>query len=91
MLACDTITRQVGYTEEQAREDAAAKGYELGKSVGHFRANSKALAEGEGDGIAKVYRSILYTPCTLNIVCSTVGTIVSISVVQLDRTVAEHQ
>eukprot|EP00953_Heterococcus_sp_UTEX-ZZ885_P034903 18055-Heterococcus_DN1.PRE.2 len=44
---------QVGYTEEQAKEDAAAKGYELGKSVGHFRANSKALAEGEGDGIAK--------------------------------------
>ena len=47
---------QVGYTEEQAKEDAAAKGYELGKSVGHFRANSKALAEGEGDGIAKVRR-----------------------------------
>eukprot|EP00611_Tribonema_gayanum_P024966 TRINITY_DN5593_c0_g2_i1.p1 TRINITY_DN5593_c0_g2~~TRINITY_DN5593_c0_g2_i1.p1 ORF type:complete len:526 (+),score=191.59 TRINITY_DN5593_c0_g2_i1:165-1742(+) len=44
----------VGLTEEQAKEDAAAKGYELGKSVGHFRANSKALAEGEGDGIAKV-------------------------------------
>jgi hypothetical protein len=60
---CNTMTMQVGYTEEQAKEDAAAKGYELGKSVGHFRANSKALAEGEGDGIAKVY--ILYIPCTL--------------------------
>ena len=33
---------------------AEAEGFELGKSVGHFRANSKALAEGEGDGIAKV-------------------------------------
>ena len=26
----------------------------MGKSVSHFRANSKALAENEGDGIAKV-------------------------------------
>jgi hypothetical protein len=47
---------QVGLTEEQAKEDAAEKGYTLGKSVGHFRANSKALAENEGDGIAKVRR-----------------------------------
>ena len=27
---------------------------QLGKATGHFRANSKALAENEGDGIAKV-------------------------------------
>ena len=27
---------------------------QLGKASGHFRANSKALAENEGDGIAKV-------------------------------------
>ncbi len=27
---------------------------QLGKGTGHFRANSKALAELEGDGIAKV-------------------------------------
>ncbi len=33
---------------------AKNEGWELGKAVGHFRANSKALAEGEGDGIAKV-------------------------------------
>jgi len=44
----------VGMTEPQAQEAAARDGYELGKSVGHFRANSKALAEKEGDGIAKV-------------------------------------
>ena len=44
----------VGLTEPQAKERAEAEGFELGKSVGHFRANSKALAEGEGDGIAKV-------------------------------------
>lgn len=44
----------VGLTEPQAKERAEKEGFEIGKSVGHFRANSKALAEGEGDGIAKV-------------------------------------
>ena len=43
----------VGPTEEQAREKAEAEGYEIGVSTGNFRANSKALAEGEADGIAK--------------------------------------
>ncbi|CAM9902840.1 unnamed protein product [Scytosiphon promiscuus] len=33
---------------------AAEEGYELGKASGSFKANSKALAEGAGDGIAKV-------------------------------------
>lgn len=44
----------VGLTEPAAKEVAERDGFTLGKSVGHFRANSKALAEGEGDGIAKV-------------------------------------
>jgi dihydrolipoamide dehydrogenase len=44
----------VGLTEDQAKVRAAEEGFPLGKSVGHFRANSKALAELEGDGIAKV-------------------------------------
>ncbi|KAI0566914.1 dihydrolipoamide dehydrogenase [Gracilaria domingensis] len=44
----------VGLTEPAAKEKASSEGFDLGKSVGHFRANSKALAEGEGDGIAKV-------------------------------------
>eukprot|EP00522_Entomoneis_paludosa_P017053 CAMPEP_0172440082 /NCGR_PEP_ID=MMETSP1065-20121228/852_1 /TAXON_ID=265537 /ORGANISM="Amphiprora paludosa, Strain CCMP125" /LENGTH=525 /DNA_ID=CAMNT_0013188863 /DNA_START=147 /DNA_END=1724 /DNA_ORIENTATION=- len=44
----------VGPTEEQAIERAEKEGWELGKSQGNFRANSKALAEGEGNGIAKV-------------------------------------
>ncbi|CEM11554.1 unnamed protein product [Vitrella brassicaformis CCMP3155] len=44
----------VGLNEDQAKDKAKAEGFELGKSTGHFRANSKALAEGEGDGIAKV-------------------------------------
>jgi dihydrolipoamide dehydrogenase len=44
----------VGLNEEQAQVKADAEGFTLGKSVGHFRANSKALAEGEGDGVAKV-------------------------------------
>ena len=44
----------VGLTEEQANVRAAEEGFTLGKSVGYFKANSKALAEGEGEGIAKV-------------------------------------
>lgn len=44
----------VGLTEPKAKELAHSSGFELGKSTGYFRANSKALAEGEGDGIAKV-------------------------------------
>ena len=38
----------------RARERAEAGGYEIGISQGNFRANSKALAELSGDGIAKV-------------------------------------
>jgi dihydrolipoamide dehydrogenase len=45
---------QVGLDEAAATARADAEGFELGKAVSHFRANSKALAEGEGDGIAKV-------------------------------------
>ena len=44
----------VGPTEEQAVVKAADEGWTLGKSQGNFKANSKALAEGEGNGIAKV-------------------------------------
>ena len=44
----------VGLTEELAVERAKTEGWKLGKSQGSFRANSKALAEGEGNGIAKV-------------------------------------
>jgi dihydrolipoamide dehydrogenase len=44
----------VGPTEEQAIEMAEKEGWTLGKSQGNFRGNSKALAEGEGNGIAKV-------------------------------------
>jgi dihydrolipoamide dehydrogenase len=43
----------VGLTEEQAKAKAEAEGFELGKSSGSFKANSKALAELEGTGIAK--------------------------------------
>jgi dihydrolipoamide dehydrogenase len=44
----------VGITEEQAKTKAAADGFTLGKATSHFRANSKALAENDADGIAKV-------------------------------------
>jgi dihydrolipoamide dehydrogenase len=43
----------VGLTEEQAKAKAEKEGFELGKSSGSFKANSKALAELEGTGIAK--------------------------------------
>ena len=44
----------VGPTEEQCIERAQTEGWTLGKSQGNFRVNSKALAEGEGNEIAKV-------------------------------------
>ncbi|KEP64641.1 UNVERIFIED_CONTAM: pyruvate dehydrogenase complex subunit PDH-E3I [Hammondia hammondi] len=44
----------IGDTEEAAMELGAKDGFEVGKSVSHFRANTKAIAEGEGDGILKV-------------------------------------
>lgn len=44
----------VGPTEEQCKERAEKEGWTLGKSTGSFRANSKALAEGESAGMAKV-------------------------------------
>jgi len=44
----------VGPTEEQAIVLAEKEGWEMGISKGSFRANSKALAEGEGNGMAKV-------------------------------------
>ena len=44
----------VGMTQEQAKEKAKAEGFEVGVSKSYFKGNSKALAEGEADGIAKV-------------------------------------
>ncbi|KAF6004879.1 Dihydrolipoyl dehydrogenase 2, chloroplastic [Cyanidiococcus yangmingshanensis] len=44
----------VGLTEQQARDKAEREQFELGRAVGHFRANSKALAENHAEGIAKV-------------------------------------
>ena len=44
----------VGMPQEQAKEKAKAEGFEVGVSKSYFKGNSKALAEGEADGIAKV-------------------------------------
>lgn len=44
----------VGMDEVTARKEAADGGFELGIGMGNFRANSKALAEAEGEGVAKV-------------------------------------
>ncbi|PUZ64131.1 hypothetical protein GQ55_3G119300 [Panicum hallii var. hallii] len=48
----------VGLTEPQAREKADKEGFEISVVKTSFKANTKALAENEGDGIAKlIYRS----------------------------------
>ncbi|KAG8462545.1 hypothetical protein KFE25_010370 [Diacronema lutheri] len=44
----------VGLDEAAAKKRAADGGFELGIGMGNFRANSKALAEAEGEGVAKV-------------------------------------
>jgi dihydrolipoamide dehydrogenase len=44
----------VGMTEAQAKEKATAGGFEIGVAKSYFKGNSKALAEGESDGMAKV-------------------------------------
>ena len=44
----------VGLTEPQAKEMAEANGFEIATVKTYFKGNSKALAEGESDGLAKV-------------------------------------
>ncbi|GBF88245.1 dihydrolipoyl dehydrogenase [Raphidocelis subcapitata] len=44
----------VGVTQEKAEEMAKEKGFPLGISKTSFKANSKALAEKEGEGMAKM-------------------------------------
>ncbi|EKV03636.1 dihydrolipoyl dehydrogenase [Leptolyngbyaceae cyanobacterium CCMR0082] len=44
----------VGLTEPAAKELAAAEGFKIGAVRSYFKANSKALAENESDGLAKV-------------------------------------
>ncbi|XP_010259334.1 PREDICTED: dihydrolipoyl dehydrogenase 2, chloroplastic isoform X1 [Nelumbo nucifera] len=47
----------VGLTEPQARERAEKEGYEISIAKTSFKANTKALAENEGEGLAKlIYR-----------------------------------
>nr|KJB38532.1 hypothetical protein B456_006G259300 [Gossypium raimondii] len=47
----------VGLTEPQAREKAQKEGFEVGVAKTSFKANTKALAENEGEGLAKlIYR-----------------------------------
>lgn len=47
----------VGLTEPQAREKAEKEGFEVGIAKTSFKANTKALAENEGEGLAKlIYR-----------------------------------
>ena len=44
----------VGFSEEEAKEFAANEGFHLGIVRSYFKANSKALAELESDGLMKL-------------------------------------
>jgi dihydrolipoamide dehydrogenase len=44
----------VGMTEAAAKEKGNAEGFEVATTRSYFKGNSKALAEGEADGMAKV-------------------------------------
>ncbi|MBR8839687.1 MAG: dihydrolipoyl dehydrogenase [Stigonema ocellatum SAG 48.90 = DSM 106950] len=44
----------VGMTEAAANSLGSAEGFEVGSTRSYFKGNSKALAEGEADGMAKV-------------------------------------
>ena len=44
----------VGMTETVAKEKGNVEGFEVGITKSYFKGNSKALAEGEADGMAKV-------------------------------------
>lgn len=44
----------VGLTEAQAKEQGEAEGFAIATAKTYFKGNSKALAEGETDGLAKV-------------------------------------
>ncbi|MUG97892.1 dihydrolipoyl dehydrogenase [Scytonema sp. UIC 10036] len=44
----------VGMTETAAKEKGSAEGWTVGTTKSYFKGNSKALAEGEADGMAKV-------------------------------------
>lgn len=44
----------VGMTEPAAKEQAKAEGFEVGVVRSYFKANSKAIAEGEPEGLAKI-------------------------------------
>jgi dihydrolipoamide dehydrogenase len=47
----------VGLTEPQAKEKGAAEGFKVATTKSYFKGNSKAIAEGETEGLAKiVYR-----------------------------------
>jgi dihydrolipoamide dehydrogenase len=45
----------VGMTEDQAKEAGSAQGYEVSAVRSYFKGNSKAIAEGEADGMAKFW------------------------------------
>ncbi|GJQ15953.1 hypothetical protein GpartN1_g7744.t1 [Galdieria partita] len=77
----------VGLTEPQAKEEASQHGFKLEKSVAYFRANSKALAEMEGEGMAK----ILYNEQTGELLgCHVIGIHASDLIQEAANAIANH-
>lgn len=51
--------------QPQAREKAEQEGFEVSIAKTSFKANTKALAENEGEGLAKVILNPAYCLCIL--------------------------
>ncbi|KAG9138172.1 hypothetical protein Leryth_001403 [Lithospermum erythrorhizon] len=56
----------VGYTEPQAREKAENEGFEISVVKTSFKANTKALAENEAEGLAKDMKYAVHAHPTLS-------------------------
>jgi hypothetical protein len=61
-------------SQPQAREQADKEGFEVNVVKTSFKANTKALAENEGDGIAKVILFATSSSCFLHNLFSQVCT-----------------
>jgi hypothetical protein len=55
---CDLL---ISFIQPQAREKAKLEGFEVSVAKTSFKANTKALAENEGEGIAKVSFNFLFS------------------------------
>ena len=68
--------------QPQAREKAESQGFEISIAKTSFKANTKALAENEGEGLAKV--CLLYLLFTAIQMCENITRVVVISTHLID-------